>query len=606
MRITDQFLDELKSRLSPSQVIGKRMQLKKQGREWAGLSPFSKEKTPSFFVNDDKGFYHCFSSGKHGDIISFLQETERLSFMEAVERLAADAGMQMPAPDPEAAQKQERAKGLHEALEAAAAFFQTELGRVRGQDASAYLKRREMPKAQIDKFRLGFAPDSTHALKDQLVQRGFTIPVLVEAGLLVKTDRGDVIDRFRNRLMFPITDHRDRVVAFGGRALDPNARAKYLNSPETPVFHKGRMVYNLAHARRLRGTTDPLVVVEGYMDVIACDQAGIAAVAPMGTAVTEDQIKLLWRVVDEPIMCFDGDGAGKRAATRAIERILPILSPGQSINFVWMPDGQDPDDLLKSQGAGALKAAFQSPDPLVNVLFRTEVEKTPTDTPERVAGAKSRLFAMIKSIEHTDVADAYGNMIRQKWDQQFGFQPAKRQGGDYRQKARFKGQVQRRPVARMKPIEGMLSNKFLNSLIARPALLDTDIEALMNLTLTQPEAQKQLDAVIQWGIRRIESDQALDKADLIPHLRSLGFHGFGDSPGTGGPDTILDFAADAVPMPEARHMMLQTLDRLTSVTAPSLPPGSGPKQTTAQGLASLASARAQAEARKASSGQKDD
>ena len=328
MRFDDRFLEEIKSRLRLSDVIGKTVKLKRQGREFVGLSPFTKERSPSFFVNDDKGFFHDFSSGKHGDLISFLQETERLSFVEAVERLAGEAGMQMPAPDPQAAEQDKKRQGLAEWLELAATWFEGELRRPAGREARETLIRRGLPETEWSRFRLGFAPSGRTALKDYLIAKGARPAELVEAGLLISPeDGGAPYDRFRDRIIFPIADQRGRTVSFGGRAMDPEARAKYLNGPETSIFSKGRLLYGLPEARKILhagppsadGEDNALVVVEGYMDVIACQRAGVAAMAPMGTALTEEQMEVLWRLHPEPTLCFDGDGAGRRAASRAID-----------------------------------------------------------------------------------------------------------------------------------------------------------------------------------------------------------------------------------------------------------------------------------------------
>jgi len=297
VRIDEKFLDELKARLRPSDVIGRKVKLKRQGREFVGLSPFTKEKSPSFFVNDDKGFFHDFSSGKHGDIITFLQETERLSFMEAVERLAGEAGLAMPAPDPAAVQAEKVRAGLADWLELAAAWFEGELRRPGGSDARAYLERRGLPASEWARFRIGLAPGSRTGLKDYLIAKGAKPGELIEAGLLISPEDGSVpYDRFRDRIIFPITDARGRLVSFGGRALDPQAKAKYLNGPDTPLFDKGRTLYGLFDARKILHSAPAseqgdLVVVEGYMDVIACQRAGIAAAAPMGTALTESQME---------------------------------------------------------------------------------------------------------------------------------------------------------------------------------------------------------------------------------------------------------------------------------------------------------------------------
>ncbi|PXA79691.1 DNA primase [Caulobacter sp. D4A] len=425
MRFDDRFLEELKSRLRPSDVVGKTVKLRRQGREYAGLSPFTKEKSPSFFVNDDKGFYHCFSSGKHGDIISFLQETERLTFSEAVERLAAEAGMSLPEPDARAAQDDRKRAGLGDWMELAAAWFEAELRRPVGKDARAYLDRRALPEDQWSRFRIGFAPNGRTALKDYLVAKGAKPGDLVEAGLLIAPeDGGAPYDRFRDRIIFPITDTRGKVVSFGGRAMDPNARAKYLNGPETSLFHKSRVLYGLYDARKLLHAAQaaapneqtPLLVVEGYMDVVACQRANLAAVAAMGTALTEEQMEALWRLHPEPTLCFDGDKAGQRAASRAIDRALPLLKPGRSFRFSIVSGGKDPDDVLREQGPAALKAQVTQTTPFVEALFVRERDLEPLDTPERKAGLKQRLRAAAGTIADKDLASAYKDDLYAKLD----------------------------------------------------------------------------------------------------------------------------------------------------------------------------------------------
>lgn len=425
MRFDDRFLEELKSRLRPSDVVGKTVKLRRQGREYAGLSPFTKEKSPSFFVNDDKGFYHCFSSGKHGDIISFLQETERLTFSEAVERLAAEAGMALPEPDARAAQDDRKRAGLGDWMELAAAWFEAELRRPVGKDARAYLDRRGLPEDQWSRFRIGFAPNGRTVLKDYLVAKGAKPGDLVEAGLLIAPeDGGAPYDRFRDRIIFPITDTRGKVVSFGGRAMDPNARAKYLNGPETSLFHKSRVLYGLYDARKLlhaaqaAAPTEPaqMLVVEGYMDVVACQRAGLPAVAAMGTALTEEQMEALWRLHPEPTLCFDGDKAGQRAASRAIDRALPLLKPGRSFRFSIVSGGKDPDDVLREQGPAALKAQVSQTTPFVEALFVRERDLEPLDTPERKAGLKQRLRAAAATIADKDLAAAYKDDLYAKLD----------------------------------------------------------------------------------------------------------------------------------------------------------------------------------------------
>src|SRR5499427_3652841 len=356
MAFPPQFLDELRARLPVSEVVGRRVKLRKTGREWKGLSPFNQEKTPSFTVNDQKGFFHDFSSGKHGDIFGFVMETEGLTFPEAVERLAGMAGLPVPNVSKEAQAREERRKTLHDIVELAAKFFEATLAARAGARARGYLADRRLDAAAQLRFRLGYAPNERFALKEHLGAQGIPVDAMVEAGLLVAGDDIPVpYDRFRDRVIFPITDLRGRVVAFGGRALEKDVPAKYLNSPETPLFHKGAMLYNGAAARQAAHQGAPIIVVEGYVDVIAMVTAGFpATVAPLGTALTEDQLALLWKMADEPILCFDGDSAGMRAAYRAVDLALPKLVPGKSLLFATLPEGQDPDDLVRSGGAAAV------------------------------------------------------------------------------------------------------------------------------------------------------------------------------------------------------------------------------------------------------------
>ncbi|MGB5902879.1 MAG: DNA primase, partial [Xanthobacteraceae bacterium] len=357
MRFTPQFLEELRARLPVSEVVGKRVKLKKAGREWKGLSPFQQEKTPSFTVNDQKQFYHDFSTGKHGNIFDFVMETEGVPFVEAVERLAQMAGLPIPAATPDAARHEQRRKSLYDVMELAAKFFTESLAARGGAKARGYLADRGLtPQTQLQ-FRLGYAPGERFALKEYLGAQGVPVGDMVEAGLLIGGEDIPVpYDRFRDRVMFPITDLRGRIIAFGGRALEKDVPAKYLNSPETPLFHKGSNLYNGAAARKAAHDGAPVVVVEGYVDVIAMVGAGFpAAVAPLGTALTEDQLGLLWKMVDEPILCFDGDRAGQKAAWRAADLALPHLEPGKSLRFATLPEGQDPDDLARSGGRGAVE-----------------------------------------------------------------------------------------------------------------------------------------------------------------------------------------------------------------------------------------------------------
>ncbi|WP_293858846.1 DNA primase [uncultured Alsobacter sp.] len=409
MRYPPGTLDEIRARLPVSEVVGKRVRLQKAGREWKGLSPFNAEKTPSFFVNDQKGFYHDFSSGKHGDIFSFLMETEGVPFPEAVERLAAMAGVDLPKISPQAIEQEERSRSLVEVMAMAASFFQAELRGRAGTRARAYLDGRGLSPETRDAFGIGYAPADRFSLRDHLAGKGVTPEAMMEVGLLVQPEGTAVpFDRFRDRVMFPICDVRGRVIAFGGRALEKDVPAKYLNSPETTLFHKGRVLYNHHNARKAAHDKGSVIAVEGYVDVIAMSAVGFAnTVAPLGTALTPDQLALLWRMADEPILCFDGDKAGRRAAYRALDVALPIVTPGKSLRIAFMPEGQDPDDLARAGGHGALARVIDAAQPLAEVLWAREVEAGPLDTPERRAALERRLRDLLSAIQDEDLRRHY-------------------------------------------------------------------------------------------------------------------------------------------------------------------------------------------------------
>jgi DNA primase len=410
MRFSPEFLDELRARLPVSEVVGRRVKLRKSGREWKGLSPFNKEKTPSFFVNDQKMAWFDFSSGKNGTIFDFVMLTEGLPFPEAVERLAAQAGMPLPEVTREDDARAQHRKTLHDVLDLAAKFFEATLAGRGGAKARGYLADRGLDPATQLKFRLGYAPAERFALKEHLGAQGIPVEDMVEAGLLVNGDDIPVpYDRFRDRVMFPIGDLRGRVIAFGGRALDPEAPAKYLNSSETPLFHKGATLYNIAAARAAAHKGAAVIAVEGYVDVIAMVEAGLeATVAPLGTALTADQLGLLWKMADEPTLCFDGDEAGRRAAYRALDVALPLLRPGKSLRFATLPDGNDPDDLIRSGGRAAIDEVLAGARPLVHVLWMRETEAGGFDTPERRAALEARLGAVIAGIGEESVRRYYG------------------------------------------------------------------------------------------------------------------------------------------------------------------------------------------------------
>jgi DNA primase len=444
MRFTPQFLEELKARLLVSEVVGRRVKLKKAGREWKGLSPFQQEKTPSFTVNDQKQFYHDFSTGKHGNIFDFLMETEGVTFPEAVERLANMAGLPLPAATPDAARHEARRRTLHDVMELAAKFFADTLASRNGAKARGYLADRGITPATQLQFRLGYSPADRFALKEHLGNQGIPVNDMIETGLLIGGDDIPVpYDRFRDRVMFPITDARGRVIAFGGRALEKDVPAKYLNSPETPLFHKGDNLYNIATARQAAHDGSPIVVVEGYVDVIAMVGTGYpGAVAPLGTALTENQLALLWKMADEPILCFDGDRAGQKAASRAAELALPHLAPGKSLRFALLPEGQDPDDLARSGGRAAIEDVIAASRGLVDVVWAREIEGGNFATPERRAALEKRIGELSNAIRDEVVRRYYRQDFAERLSRMFAPEMARggygggRAGGNYGESAR--------------------------------------------------------------------------------------------------------------------------------------------------------------------------
>lgn len=431
MRFTPSFIDELKARLPVSEVVGKRVKLKRAGREWKGLSPFQQEKTPSFTVNDQKQFYHDFSTGKHGNIFDFVMETEGVSFPEAVERLAAMAGVPLPAVTPDAARHEQRRKTLHDVMELAAKFFADTLASRHGAKARGYLADRSITPSTQLLFRLGYAPGERFALKEHLGGQGIPVEDMVEAGLLIGGEDIPVpYDRFRDRVMFPIADVRGRVIAFGGRALEKDVAAKYLNSPETPLFHKGDNLYNLATARQAAHDGAQLIVVEGYVDVIAMVTSGFAGtVAPLGTALTENQLALLWKMADEPILCFDGDRAGQKAAYRAADLAIPHLKPGKSLRFALLPEGQDPDDLARSGGRGAIEEVIGAARGLADMIWSREIEGGSYATPERRAALEARIGELAGGIRDEVVRRYYRQDLTERLARMFA--PETGRGGNY-------------------------------------------------------------------------------------------------------------------------------------------------------------------------------
>jgi len=534
MAISQSFIEELKSRIGLVDVVSRRVKLVRRGREHTGLCPFHNEKTPSFTVNEDKGFYHCFGCGAHGNAIDFVINTEGLSFPEAVEKLAGEAGLEVPrsqAFDPE---REQRRRSLYDVMEAAAGWFESQLASQAGADARRYVEGRGLSDAIVRRFRLGFGPDRRDALKSAMLARDFKEAQLVEAGLLISPeDGGDSYDRFRNRLMFPITDRRGRVVAFGGRALG-DQRAKYLNSPETPLFHKGRLLYNLANAREAAHDDGTVIVAEGYMDVIALDQAGFRnAVAPLGTALTEDQMGELWRLAPEPVLCFDGDAAGQRAAHRAAERALPILKPGHSLRFVELPPGEDPDSLLRNEGAEKVRALIEAAAPLWTVLWRMATDGKPFDTPERRAGLRQSLRNIVGTIADGTVRTYYGEQFKAQLDDAFGSRQAR--GGEHGRRSFAGGRKPNRGAGartfgadRLKPAHALGAGTeaetsarerlLVAALLNHPELVHGVFEDIADLSLTSRE----LDNILKALLKQASSGAPIDLDALKTNFSGSG------------------------------------------------------------------------------------
>ena len=556
MRFTPQFLDELKARLPVSEVVGRRVKLVRSGREFKGLSPFNKEKTPSFFVNDQKQAWFDFSSQKNGSIFDFVMETEGVSFPEAVERLAQMAGVPLPKVSPEDERRDARRKTLHDVMELAAKFFEATLASRAGAKARGYLADRGLDPATQLKFRLGYATNERFALKEHLGSHGIPVEDIVEAGLLVSGDDIPVpFDRFRDRVMFPITDLRGRVIAFGGRALEKDAPAKYLNSPETPLFHKGATLYNIAAARQAAHDGaqkgEQVIAVEGYVDVIAMVTAGFpATVAPLGTALTEDQLALLWKMADEPVLCFDGDNAGVRAAYRAVELAMPRLKPGKSLKFALLPQGQDPDDLFRSGGREAIADVIGAARPLAAMLWARETEGHTFDTPERRAALEARINEVTAGIADDNVRKYYRQDFSARLAQFFApaqgaprsnFQRGQGQGQNYGQNWRERGNWQPRNGAPQRPVTGgkntpyvVVSQQLASSPLHRghrisvptrealilqaalnyPWLLHDHLEEFASLEFRHADAEKLKSALIDIAAHAAAADAEAVRAEL--------------------------------------------------------------------------------------------
>ncbi|MGE4075001.1 MAG: DNA primase [Reyranella sp.] len=490
------FLDELRSRLTLSEIVGRKVVLKrKSGAEYLGLCPFHNEKTPSFTVNDRKAFFHCFGCGEHGDAVGFVMKTENLSFPEAVEKLAREVGLAVPRATPAERERAERVATLHDVVEQAARLFQKQLRLPVGRQGLDYLRGRGLDDATIDDFRLGFAPDARDGLTGVLQREGVPLDKLLEAGLAIQPDDGrPAYDRFRGRVMFPIADRRGRIIAFGGRVMGPG-EPKYLNSPETPLFHKGANLYCLDRARLAAAKDGPVIVAEGYMDVIALHGAGFTgAVAPLGTALTEGQLGELWKLADEPYLCFDGDNAGRRAAGRAAERALPLLRDGKSLRFLALPAGEDPDSLIRVRGVDAMRRALSLARPLADVIWDLETDGRAADTPERRASIQRAVERRVAEIADPVVRNYYKSDMKERFASLW--RPAVYQAGrrgDRRPDRRFEhdqapfaaGAAARRASVDLD--ESRQQRILLGALLERPFLLHILAEELAELPIANAE-----------------------------------------------------------------------------------------------------------------------
>lgn len=516
MSFAPQFLDEIRARLSTSDVVGRSVRLTRKGREHSGLCPFHKEKTPSFTVNDDKAFYHCFGCGAHGDVIGFLMQNEGLTFPEAVERLAGEAGLAMPERTPESRARAEQQAGLYEIVEKAADWFHRALARDDAHAARVYLAERGLDSATIERFRLGWAPDRRSALKAFMDGEGVSQARMIEAGLLRKPDDGEAYDFFRGRVMFPIADARGRAIGFGGRTLG-DGQPKYINTAENDLFHKGRSLYNLGAARGPARDASSVIVAEGYMDVIAFARAGLDhAVAPLGTALTEEQLALLWRLAAEPVLCLDGDAAGRRAAARAAERALPLLEPGRSLRFAFLPEGEDPDSLLARAGAPALADTIEQARPLVDVLWHQALSGQRVDTPERRAGLRKSLDIQLATIKDVSVRALYQSEFRSRFDSKFG---TARRGGQTRGGARQMPSFRGGQVPDADLDSARRERVMLVCLLNHPALLDPFAEELAVLVFSS-----QINESMRGALADIAADgHDIDAEGLRAALADRGF-----------------------------------------------------------------------------------
>ncbi len=534
MAINPRFLDELRNRITLSEVIGRRIKVTRAGRESKACCPFHSEKTPSFTINDDKQFYHCFGCGAHGDAINFVMQHDNVSFIDSVEMLAAEAGMQVPKQSPQEIEKAKKDKDLYALLEDATLFFEGVLHEQRNGDALGYLLDRGLTKETIAEFRVGFAPDDAQSLRKFLLSKGYNDNDMVKAGVLRNSKRaGEPYAFFRDRVMFPVPDRRGRIVAFGGRVLPEHMRPpqrgdfvppKYINSSETPLFHKGSMLYGEPTARRAAADNQRIILVEGYLDVIACVQAGLrGAVAPMGTAVTEEQVISMWKMIPDftktPIFCFDGDGAGRKAAWRAVERILPLLEAGRSVDFAFMPNGEDPDSLIKSSGVKGLQAILGDSLSLFDFIWSFYMAGREFKTPESRAGVIKQLENEVAKVANSDVQVHYKSLLRQKISETFFKRRDFKNNFKGNKYSKAVGVKPPRPATQKARAVHLFPRILLASVINHPDIFGFVEDELCNLAIKEPR----IDKLRQNIIDILSDNHAVNSDILLNQLEKLGF-----------------------------------------------------------------------------------
>jgi DNA primase len=546
MSLPPGFLEELRNRVPLSQVIGRRVTWDARksnpgkGDMWAPC-PFHQEKSPSFHVDDRKGFYYCFGCHAKGDAITFLREAENMPFMEAVEALAREAGLAMPAQDPRAAERAEKGRGLADVTEAAVRFFRMQLSTAQAGAARDYLAGRGLDAAALDRFEIGFAPDARQAMFTHLRDAGIAPDMIVEAGLAARPDDGGApFDRFRGRIIFPIRDARGRCIGFGGLAMQEGAPAKYLNSPETPLFDKGRSLFNIGPARTACGKGAPLIVVEGYMDVIALVRAGFdGAVAPLGTAITEEQLRMMWRIAPEPVIALDGDSAGLRAGLRLIDLALPLIEAGQALRFAIMPPGQDPDDVLRAGGRAAMERLLADAQPMVRLLWQRETEGKVLDSPERRAALEKRLRALVDRIANPKIKKHYEEDFFRLMKDLFGRDAGRRVSSSKNQNKAGRSATLRPLSSTRRSLLGSAQDDTVEEVlreavilaifISHPVLVSERVADLETLDLSTPEHQALRGVLLRHAIpapdtatlREIlaaEAGAALEKLFSLSHV----------------------------------------------------------------------------------------